>query len=41
MNVSILVFGVYSLQNRTSLLWGMEPEAANMMRRALIRLISF
>ena len=41
MKVSIFVLGVYSLQKRTSLSWGMEPDAANMMSNALIRLISF
>jgi hypothetical protein len=41
MNVSILVLGVYSLQNKTSLPWGIDPEAANIISKALIRLISF
>lgn len=41
MKVSMFVFGVYSLQNRTELPRGMDPEAAKMMSNALIKLISF
>jgi hypothetical protein len=41
MKVSIVVLAVISVQKRTSLLDGIDPEAANMMSSALMRLISF